>query len=44
MADIRGIHYEVSEPIWNEADGYYYQRRRQVDGQGNLVGVGEERI
>jgi hypothetical protein len=44
MSDIRGIHYEISKPKLNETDGYYYQRRRQVDGQGNLVGTGDERI
>ena len=44
MSDIRGIHYEISKPKLNDTDGYYYQRRRQVDGQGNLVGIGDERI
>jgi hypothetical protein len=28
----------------NEADGYYYQRVRQVDENGNLVGIGDQRI
>jgi len=44
MSDIRGIRYEISKPKLNETDGYYYQRRRQVDGQGNLVGTGDELI
>jgi hypothetical protein len=44
MTDIRGIHYEISEPKLNETDGHYYQRVRQVDGQGNLVGIGEQRV
>jgi hypothetical protein len=39
---IRGIHYEVSKPVQNKVDRYYYQRVRQVDGDGNLVGVGEQ--
>lgn len=43
MSDgIRGIHYEISEPVQNPVDGYYYQRVRQVDVGGNLVGVGEQ--
>lgn len=41
MSDIRGIHYEISKPVRNPYDGYYYQRIRQVDDQGNLVGIGE---
>jgi hypothetical protein len=44
MTDIRGIHYEISKPILNDADGYYYQRRRQVDDHGNLVGEGDQLI
>src|SRR5581483_11024058 len=44
MADIRGIHYEISKPVLNPTDGYYYQRIRQVDDQGNLVGIGDQRI
>ena len=44
MTDIRGIHYEISKPTLNETDGYYYQRVRQVDEQGNLVGIGDQRI
>ena len=44
MTDIRGIHYETSKPVLNEDDGYYYQRRRQVDDHGNLVGTGDQRI
>lgn len=40
--NIRGIHYEISKPKRNPYDGYYYQRVRQVDEQGNLVGVGEQ--
>jgi hypothetical protein len=31
-------------PSLTKTDGYWYQRRRQVDSQGNLVGIGEERI
>jgi hypothetical protein len=42
MSDIRGIHYEISEPLQSPHDGYYYQRVRQVDENGNLVGIGEE--
>jgi len=44
MTDIRGIHYEISEPVFNKDDGFWYQRRRQVDGQGNLVGIGDQPI
>lgn len=39
--NIRGIHYEISEPKPGP-DGYYYQRVRQVDERGNLVGIGEQ--
>jgi hypothetical protein len=42
MSDINGIHYEISKPVKNPADGYYYQRVRQVDDKGNLVGAGEQ--
>lgn len=43
MSDnINGIHYEISKPKQNPNDGYYYQRVRQVDDKGNLVGVGEQ--
>jgi hypothetical protein len=41
-SSIHGIHYEVSKPVQNWTDGYYYQRVRQVDGNGNLVGIGEQ--
>jgi hypothetical protein len=41
-SSIHGIHYEVSKPVLNRVDGYFYQRVRQVDGAGNLVGVGEQ--
>jgi hypothetical protein len=44
MTDIRGIHYEISQPVWNSNDGYWYQRRRQVDENGNLVGIGDQLI
>jgi hypothetical protein len=44
MTDIRGIHYEISLPVLNRDDGYYYQRVRQVDNQGNLVGTGDQLI
>ena len=44
MTDIRGIHHEVSEPRFNETDGYWYQRVRQVDEHGNLVGTGDQLI
>ena len=44
MTDIRGIHYEIPKPVRNDTDGYWYQRRRQVDGQGNLVGIGDQLI
>ena len=40
--NIRGIHYEISKPVKNPYDGYYYQRVRQVDESGNLVGIGEQ--
>src|SRR6266568_2856822 len=40
--NINGIHYEISPPVRNKDDGYYYQRVRQVDAKGNLVGVGEQ--
>ena len=42
MTNIRGIHYEISKPVHNDVDGYYYQRRRQVDDHGNLVGIGDQ--
>jgi hypothetical protein len=42
MSGIRGIHYEFSKPLRNPDDGHYYQRIRQVDENGNLVGIGEE--
>lgn len=41
-SSIHGIHYEVSGPVKNRSDGYFYQRVRQVDGNGNLVGIGEQ--
>jgi hypothetical protein len=41
--NIRGIHYEISEPK-KGPDGYHYQRVRQVDERGNLVGIGEQRL
>jgi hypothetical protein len=44
MTDIRGIHYEISKPVLNDRDGHYYQRVRQVDENGNLVGIGDQRI
>src|SRR5947209_2858277 len=42
MTENRGIHYEISKPVRNEYDGYYYQRIRQVDEDGNLVGEGDQ--
>ena len=39
---IRGIHYEISKPRQSPYDMYYYQRVRQVDENGNLVGIGEQ--
>lgn len=44
MTDIRGIRYEISKPVKNLDDGFYYQRVRQVDGQGNLLGIGDQLI
>lgn len=38
MTNINGIHYEISKPVRNKKDGYYYQRVRQVDDKGNVVG------
>jgi hypothetical protein len=45
MSDSRSVlfgnmQYQISEPTQNE-DGYYYQRVRQIDRDGNLVGDGE---
>jgi hypothetical protein len=40
--NIRGIHHEISKPRKSPYDGYYYQRVRQVDDRGNLVGTGEQ--
>jgi len=42
--NIRGIHHEISKPKKSPYDGYYYQRVRQVDERGNLVGSGEQRF
>lgn len=42
MTNINGIHYEISKPIRNQKDGYYYQRFRQVDDKGNVVGSGDQ--
>lgn len=39
---IRGIRYEISRPVRSPYDGHYYQRVRQVDENGNLVGIGEQ--
>jgi hypothetical protein len=44
MTDIRGIHYEISQPVFNKDDGFWYQRRRQVDENGNLVGIGDQLV
>lgn len=38
----RGIHYEISKPKESPYDGYFYERVRQVDQHGNLVGIGEQ--
>lgn len=40
--NVRGIHYEISEPKQSPYDGYWYQRVRQVDERGDLVGIGEQ--
>jgi hypothetical protein len=40
--NIRGIHHEISKPRKSPYDGYYYQRVRQVDDRGSLVGTGEQ--
>jgi hypothetical protein len=42
MTDIRGIHYEYSKPVRSDTDGHYYQRVRQVDENGRLVGIGDQ--
>jgi len=44
MTNINGIHYEISEPVQNQNDGYFYQRYRQVDDKGNVVGSGDRMI
>ncbi len=44
MTDINGIHYEISKPVKNQKDGYFYQRVRQVDDKGNVVGFGDQMI
>lgn len=44
MTDINGIHYEISKPVQNLDDGHWYQRVRQVDGNGNVVGFGDQMI
>jgi hypothetical protein len=36
------IQYQTSEPVQNPNDKYYYQRSRQVDREGKVVGTGEE--
>src|SRR6185437_15124527 len=41
MTDIRGIHFEYSKPVRRDTDGHFYQRVRQVDENGKLVGVGD---
>jgi hypothetical protein len=41
MTDIRGIHFEYSKPVRRDSDGHFYQRARQVDENGKLVGVGD---